>query len=224
MSLAVPPHRYRSVFRDPSASPCPPCPEQARGSPHPNPSGRRGGSRTRGLRLLIPRSSIAPWRRRRPRGGRGVMTSVARRRCRRRCRAWPSSAPSPPSPSAWRPPRSSRPCTRLTRGTSASTTGETARRGSLRGESRVPASRRRSRFPPSLSLPFPPQRRSVADLHQRARLPPHAALHHVLQVSAGAAGRGPGRGGHRGAPGLLWPCPVPGTGGSRAIGAGKSLC
>lgn len=183
-----------------SAFCAPPGRGEARGLRTPTRGGRGRVSNPRRW-ATHPRSSIALWRRRR---GRAVMTSVARRRCRRRCRAWPSSAPSPRSPSASRPPRCSRPCTRSTRGTSASTTGETAR-GASCGEraGRRPAAAAAHRSPSlslSLHLPVTPQRRRVADLHQRARFPPHAALHHVLQVSAGAAGPGPGRGGHRGSP------------------------
>lgn len=180
-------------------------------------SGVRGGLRTPNPAVVSnprppaphPRSSIAPWRRRR---GRAVMTSVraagaaagaghgpARRHRRARPRRGGRRAPLGRAQDRRGPHRRLLPVRR-------------ARRGPLRGESGVPASRRRSRFLLSLSLPFPPQRRRVADLHQRARLPPHAAFHHVLQVSAGAAGPGPGRGGGVRVVTRGWErlCPVPG--------------
>lgn len=99
-----------------------------------------------------------------------------------RGRAWPSWAPSPLSSSASSPPPSSPPSIRSRKVTSESTTGERP--------PRLPFPHPRAGPALTVAVRFSPQRRRVADLHQRAGFSPHAALHHVLQVSAGAVGLG----------------------------------
>lgn len=135
MSLDVPSDTFHAVLCE-----CGVAERGPRGAPHPKP--RRGLEpvASGAASALLHRPLAAAAR------SRGDDVS-ARRRCRRRCRAWPSSAPSPRSPSAWRPPRSSRPCTRSTRATSASITGETGPAGSPAGRERGTGQ------PPPLTVP-----------------------------------------------------------------------
>lgn len=161
-------------------------------------AGRRRGARSGRAVMTLGRRRAGAAKRAAPPGRAAAAAATERR-------AWPSWAPSRRFPSVSSPPPSSRPSTRSRRATSASTTGEAGPTAS-----HSPPGRARS-GPPLTALcflpSFLPQRRGVADLHQRARLPPHAALHHVLQVSAGAAGPLPAR--------------PPGTGPCRRVGSGS---
>lgn len=160
-----------------------------------SPSLARGGGGERRRRVSNPRrhdsrGSIAPWRGAAAagRGGRAVMTSGRRR-------AGPRRPGKPPPPSAGHGPAGRHrgalpqlPRRRLPLGHPQDRGGAHRRLLPVRRVPRPPPPRRAPRRPPLTAFSFLPQRRGVADLHQRARVPPHAALHHVLQVSAGAAG------------------------------------